>query len=71
MVRIAEFINTVVGTRKVNNNKRAVVMKLDVEVRIIPDSKFALLTEYQGAGAGDLSRFDPQWSPPAPGLYLY
>ena len=34
VIRIAEFINTVVGTRKTNNNKRAVVMKLDVEVRI-------------------------------------
>ena len=34
MVRIAEFINTVVGTRKTTNNKAAVVMKLDVEVRI-------------------------------------
>ena len=34
VVRIAEFINTVVGTRKTNNNKAAVVMKLDVEVRI-------------------------------------
>ena len=34
VVRIAEFINTLVGTRKTNNNKTAVVMKLDVEVRI-------------------------------------
>ena len=34
VIRIAEFINTVVGTRKTNNNKAAVVMKLDVEVRI-------------------------------------
>ena len=32
IIRIAEFINTVVGTRKTNNNnKGAVVMKLDVK----------------------------------------
>ena len=29
------------------------------------------LTQYEGAGVGDLSRFDPQRSSPAPGLYLY
>ena len=34
MVRIAEFINTVVGKRKINKAKSAVVMKLDVEVRL-------------------------------------
>ena len=35
VVRIAEFINTVVGTRKKTSQARsAVVMKLDVEVRI-------------------------------------
>ena len=34
VVRIAEFINTVVGTRKTNNNIGVVVMKLDVEVKI-------------------------------------
>ena len=34
VVRIAEFINTVVGTRKTSQARSAVVMKLDVEVRI-------------------------------------
>ena len=34
VIRIAEYINTVVGTRRLNNNNRAaVVMKLDVEVK--------------------------------------
>ena len=34
VVRIAEFINKVVGTRKITNARGAAVMKLDVEVRI-------------------------------------
>ena len=36
IIRIAEYINTVVGTRRITNNSAAppaVVMKLDVEVR--------------------------------------
>ena len=36
IIRIAEYINTVVGTRRITNNPAAppaVVMKLDVEVR--------------------------------------
>ena len=36
IVRIAEYINSVVATRRINNNNRAaVVMKLDVEVVLI------------------------------------
>ena len=34
VVRIAEYINTVVGRRKTSQARSAVVMKLDVEVRI-------------------------------------
>ena len=35
IIRIAEYINAVVGTRKIPNNQRgAVVMKLDVEVSL-------------------------------------
>ena len=34
VVRIAEYINTVVGRRKTSQDRSAVVMKLDVEVRI-------------------------------------
>ena len=39
IVRIAEYINTLVGTRRIINNSAgspppAVVMKLDVEVKI-------------------------------------
>ena len=34
VIRIAEFINTVVGRRKTSQARSAVVMKLDVEVRI-------------------------------------
>ena len=32
VVRIAEFINTLVATRKITKGRVAVVMKLDVEV---------------------------------------
>ena len=40
VIRIAEYINTVVGTRRIINNtagslQPAVVMKLDVEVKIL------------------------------------
>ena len=46
VVRIAEFINNVVGTRQ-TKERGAVVMKLDVEVGKTLEVKCAILTEYQ------------------------
>ena len=66
VVRIAEYINTVVGRRKTSQDRSAVVMKLDVEVRIQQHPFFKNSIQYQGTGVGGPGRSDPQWGSPAP-----